>query len=199
MNPQSLYEILIWLRNKFGLADLSNATITSATTGDILYYNGAAWVNANAATVKTALSLTTANQLSVFAAGTAYSLTNSAALLDFGTTDPSLTLNAAGTYLLLARAHLKYNAATFVANRTTTLKLRRTNNTAADLTSSTYTHTTGILTTATESFIDATWPVLYTTANADDAIAIYGHVDTVPSAGSLDAVDASIVAIRLQQ
>jgi hypothetical protein len=39
--------------------------------------------------------------------------------------------------------------------------------------------------------------VLYTTTNTDDAIALFGSLDVVPSAGSLDAVEASIVAVRL--
>ena len=40
---------------------------------------------------------------SVYASGTAYSVTNSSAAVDFGTTDPSLTLTLPGTYLLFAR------------------------------------------------------------------------------------------------
>src|SRR4051794_25980818 len=44
---------------------------------------------------------TTANQKSVDATGTVYSLTASAAAVTFGTTSPALTLDLAGTYLII--------------------------------------------------------------------------------------------------
>lgn len=136
--------------------------------------------------------------LAVYAAGTAYSLTGTSAALDFGTTDPVLTINKAGTYLITARANLEYVGATFAANQTATLKLRRTNNTAADLTGSSTALGTNIVTTVDGVLAVVNLPgVLYTTANVDDAITIYGDVSVVPSAGSLDATEASIVAVRL--
>lgn len=142
---------------------------------------------------------TTSNPLSVYGVGTVYSLTNTSALLDFGTTDPSLTINAAGTYLIIARAKLDFNAATFIAARTTTIKLRRTNNTAADLSSGSVTAKAAISISAqTFTFIDQTWSVTYTTSNSNDIIQIFGSIDTVPGAGSVDASEASIIAIRLQ-
>jgi hypothetical protein len=142
----------------------------------------------------------TAHQLSVFASGTAYSLTNTQAALTFGTTSPALTLNAAGVYMIFARVRLDYNAATLAANRTVTLKLRRTNNTPADLTGGSVAALTQILTTTTFTMGDYSWMCgFYTTANTNDAIAIFGGMDTAPTAGSLDAVEAQIMAIRLQQ
>lgn len=139
-----------------------------------------------------------ANPLTVYASGTAYSLTNSSAALDFGTTDPSLTLNKPGTYLILGRVNLKYNVATFAASRTVTLKLRRTNNTAADLTNGSIALATDIITTKTFTFASvALSTVVYTTLNSDDVITIFGDVSAAPTAGSLDAVEASIQAIRI--
>ena len=141
----------------------------------------------------------TANLLSVYAAGTAYQLTNASTLLNFGTTDPTLVITKAGTYLLLARVRVDYNAATFAAVRTTTFKLRRTNNTAADLTNSSFSALTQIITLLTFTMgIFEFQPIIYTTANVDDSIDLMGLVDTVPSAGSIDCVEASIVAVRLQ-
>ena len=138
------------------------------------------------------------SSLTVYASGTAYSLTNTAALLDFGTTDPSLTITQPGTYLLLGHAVLDYNAATFAASQAVTLKLRRTNNTAADITSASVVVDTEIVTTVSFSMgAFAIPPVVYTTSNANDIIQVFGSVDTAPPAGSLDAVAASIVAIRL--
>ncbi len=133
-----------------------------------------------------------------YASGTAYSLTATPALLAFGTTSPSITLNSAGTYLLKAKVNLKYNGATFAANRTVTLKLRRTNNTAADITNSSTALTTGIVTLITETFAVVELPdVVYTTSNNNDIIEVWGSIDVVPTAGSLDAVEASIIAIKL--
>jgi hypothetical protein len=137
-------------------------------------------------------------RLSVYAAGTAYQLTNTAALLNFGTTDPSLTITSAGTWLILARVRYDYNAATFAAVRTVTTKLRRTNNTAADLTNGSSQWLTEIITTLsyTAMILDLQ-PIVYTTTSATDVIEIFGDVNTVPSAGSLDAVEACILAIKL--
>jgi len=135
---------------------------------------------------------------SVYAAGTAYQLTATPALLDFGTTDPSLTLNSPGTYLLLARARIDYTAATFAAVRTVTAKLRRTNNTAADLTGASASLLTSIITTLTFSLGHLVIPtVIYTTANSNDIIQLFGSVSVVPTAGSIDATEAEIIAIRL--
>lgn len=134
----------------------------------------------------------------IYASGTAYALTNTSTALDFGTTDPALTITQPGTYLIFSRANLKYNAATFAASRTVTLKLSRTNNSAADITNATITFLTDIITTLTYTAgIISIPPVLYTTANADDSITIKGDVGVVPTAGSLDVVAAEIIAIRL--
>lgn len=143
------------------------------------------------------MGLVPPNPKSGFAAGTIYSLTNTAALIDFGTTDPSITLTAPGTYLILARARIDYNAATFAAVRTATLKLRRTNNTAADLANGAVAAKTDILTLITSTFCEKAWWALYTTANSDDIIQLFGSLDVVPTAGSLDIAEASLIAIQL--
>lgn len=139
--------------------------------------------------------------LSVYAAGTAYALTATSAALDFGTTDPTLVLNKGGTYLLLASVNLQFNGATFAASRTVTLKLRRTNNTAADVANSSAVLGTGITVTVTGNFATVNLPpVVYSTSGAaviTDSISIFGDVSVVPSAGSLDATQASITAVRL--
>lgn len=155
----------------------------------------------NASTVQTALNNLglAATPLEVYAAGTAYSLTNVAALLNFGTTDPSLTITAAGTYIIFGWARIDYNAATFAANRTVTLKLRRTNNTAADLTNGSTQAKTNIITTETETFGKFfIIPSTYVTTNTTDIIEVWGSIDTVPTAGSIDAVEAGIVAVRIR-
>lgn len=136
--------------------------------------------------------------LSVYAAGTAYQLTNTAALLNFGTTDPSLTITSAGVWLLLSRVRIDYTGATFAAVRTGALKLRRTNNTAADITNSPCGFLTDIITTLTYTLGSFNLPpIIYTTTNSDDVIEIWGSISVVPTAGSIDASEAEIVAIKL--
>jgi len=39
--------------------------------------------------------------------------------------------------------------------------------------------------------------VIYQTMNRDDRIELYGSIDSLPGAGSIDAVAAGIVALRL--
>lgn len=136
--------------------------------------------------------------ITAYAAGTVYTITNTQALLDFGTTDPSITLTKPGTYLLIGRANFENVAATFVANRTVTCKLRRTNNTAADVTGATTSFGTGVITTLSSTCgIVETPPVLYSTALTTDIIQLFGAIDTVASAGSTTCTEACIVAIRL--
>src|SRR6185436_7518958 len=135
---------------------------------------------------------------STTAAGTAYSLTNTAAAVDFGTTDPVITIPAAGTWRVSGQVHVYFNGATFAADRTVTIKLRRTNNTAADLTNATITLHTGVVTTLTSSFMVVSWEADdYTTSNSNDSITIFADVNTVPSAGSLQIDQAKIYARRI--
>lgn len=138
--------------------------------------------------------------LSVYASGTVYSLTGSQAAVDFGTTDPALTIDQAGTWRIRARMLLKYNNATFAANQTATMKLRRTNNTAADLTNASTAITTEVLTTTTKHLAFAEIEADYTTNNGNDSIALYGALSALPGnspTGTVDVVEASIMAVRL--
>lgn len=134
--------------------------------------------------------------LSVDSAGTVYTLTANSASLDFGTVDPAITVDAAGTYLIMGSAEIRNNAATFVADRVVTIRLRRTNNTSADI--NTISYDSGVLTTSTglSAFITIP-PTIYTTNNTNDTVTIFGDVSTVPSAGSLDSTRASITAVRV--
>lgn len=184
-NPAGLYTNVPVLGQDISIGDSTNRLGTLfVTTVDALDIN--------------LDSLNINYNLSVYAAGTAYALTAVSAALDFGTTDPALTIDKAGTYLITSRVNLEYVGATFAANRTVTLKLRRTNNTAADLTGSSTALGTNIVTTADGVLAIVNLPgVVYTTTNTNDAITIFGDVSVVPTAGALSATEASIVAIRL--
>lgn len=133
-----------------------------------------------------------------YGVGTVYSLTNTAAAVDLGTTDPAIVIDAAGTYLVMGQVNLTYTGATVVAE-TATLKVRRTNNTAADLSpvvvldlpvSTTLTHSYGVVQIP---------PFIYTTTATDDAITIFGNVSAALGAGTIDvtAIGTSLVAVRI--
>lgn len=153
---------------------------------------------ANYAAALTALGSYTPVAYDAYAMGTAYSLTNTSAALTFGTTQPAITIATAGTYRISGRALLNLNGATFAANRTVTLKFRRINNTAANLTNGSTALLSGIVTTLTSTLGVIVIPeVRYTTALVTDQITIFGDVSVVPTLGSLDVVEASIHAERV--
>lgn len=143
--------------------------------------------------------LTTANQAAAYSAGTVYTLTDTAAAVAFGTTSPAISIDEPGTYLIIARACLENVGSTFAASRVLTMKLRRTNNTAADIPNGTITFNTPIITLLTSTLTQMNIIALYTTSNSDDAIALFASLGTLPSAGTVTVDEASIVAIRLQQ
>lgn len=141
---------------------------------------------------------TTANQLSFYGSGV-YNLTATQAPITYASTPTSITLTGPGTYLILANATLLYDGATFAAQHAVTLKLTRTNNTPADLANSSQVLENNIVTTQTGLFAQVAWFVLYTTTNSTDIIDMYGAMNVLPSAGTMDVDASSLVAHRLQQ
>lgn len=130
------------------------------------------------------------------AAGTVYSLTNAYATLDFGTTDPTIVLNKVGRWLIFADVQLTYTGATVVAE-TASVKLRRTNNTAADITTERVIDLP-VSTTLTNTYGSFNLPVAnVTTANVDDSISIQAKVSAALSAGTIDATAAHLTALYL--
>lgn len=133
-----------------------------------------------------------------YAAGTAYTLTATAAAAVFGTTSPVIVLDQVGTYRVYGMAVIEYIGATFAANQAVTLTLRRTNNTAANLTSGTIIHTLQIVTTLTGTAAIVNWEAAaYTTANTTDSLTIFADVAVLPSAGRVDLSQSFIKAERL--
>ena len=136
--------------------------------------------------------------LSAYGVGTAYAFTNTAAAIDFGTTDPSIVLDKAGTYDICAVVNMAYNGATVVAE-TASLKVRRTNNTAADL-SVVLPIDLRVATTLTNT--EGTFQIpcfSYTTSATDDSITIFANVSAALGAGTIDAtaIGTYIRAVRL--
>ena len=168
---------------------------TAATTRATL--SATAWNLTNGAAYQLN-SVALFNPLSVYASGTVYTLTATSAAVDFGTTDPIITVNAAGTYAIRAKIKVALNAATFAANRTLTVKLRRTNNTATDVANSSTTWIVPIITTLTQTLAVIELPeVLYTTALTNDTIQLFSDISVLPTAGTISIDEASIVAVRL--
>lgn len=171
---------------------LGNLTAT-AFIGDGSQLSG---LNAAALTGLVPVSSRPMTNFTSYAVGTAYTLTGTSAQLDFGTTDPIDTINQAGTYLIFATVGVLYSGATYAGAQTVTFKLRRTNNTAADLTGASRAVELPVLTTYTGGDIVSLPPVIYT-ATLGDVIGLFGILSATPAAGSVQTTSADIVAIRL--
>lgn len=134
-----------------------------------------------------------------YSTGTNYTLTGSSAALVFGTTSPSITIATPGTYLITAQVKLyTFSLATAVSNNVV-FSVERTNNTPAalgpysailvrDIPAGTYGGVFGIYPLN---------PFIYTTANSNDVITIKGSWGNTVTSGTLEATNASVVAVRL--
>lgn len=132
------------------------------------------------------------------ASGTATDLAVITGLITIGAIPITKILTTPGKYLLSARARLDYWGATFAAPQLATLKLYRTNNTAADVVGATAGFKTAIITLLDHTAGIIQLPtVLYTTTVATDSISLYGNIDVLPSAGAARIVQADLVAQRI--
>lgn len=135
------------------------------------------------------------NIIETVASGTAYTLTTSYAALDFGTTDPVITIANAGTYTLYFDVQTSLVSAT-TTTQSVQFKLRRTNNTAADL-GAVVSQPLPVATIGTEggpSVVKVA--VKYTTSNTNDSITIQGQLSGALGAGTVTVTDAHLTAIR---
>ena len=130
---------------------------------------------------------------SAFGNGAVYSITATAALLALGTTVPQVTIPTTGNYLLAAWVRYDYNAATFAANRSVTTKIRNTTG-AADVTGSTRVFLTEIITTKTFTAKGYVVALIAYAGTVGDVLEVWGSINVLPTAGSLDVVEASLVA-----
>jgi len=148
-----------------------------------------------------ATALPTTDPVTKYGSGTAHTITGASfAAVVFGTSGTQeVTLTTAGTWLLQARARVDFVGATFAAVRTVSFKNRRTNNTAGDVTNSATAFKTPLSVAAlTYTALDVVFPpVTYATANVDDVLQMQVAIDTDPGAGSVQIVEADIVATYL--
>lgn len=189
-----------WRFKSYNIAGAPSPTTAMAlgqTTGTLKVYSN---IVAGGVFIGDGSSLTNITPVitnfTTYASGTAYTLTGTSAALDFGTTDPILTINKAGTYLIQGNVGVKYNGATYAGAQTVTFKFRRTNNTAADLSNGSRAVELPVLTTFTGGDVMALPPVIYT-ATSGDILTVFGILSAVPAAGAVLADSAEIVAIRL--
>lgn len=131
-----------------------------------------------------------------FGSGTVYTMTASSALLNLGTTTPSVTLAQAGTYLLFARARFDGVGAT-LTTQTLTTKIRRTNNTAADVSNTTRVFDFVPSTTTSGTMAEISLLAVPYVATAGDTLQLWGGLSGLPGAGSITCVEADIVAIQI--
>ncbi len=133
-----------------------------------------------------------------YASGTTYNLTASYATINFSIADPVITLAEPGTYLILAGANLKYEAATFATTQFASFLIRRSNNTPANLSNSDRTITLRIITTITDHAGTVIMPpLIYSTETSGDMLELQGKLSATPSAGSLTVTSSEIIAIRI--
>lgn len=130
--------------------------------------------------------------------GTAYTLTQSSAKIDFGTSDPTITIPEAGTYLIFTNIKIEYSGLTTVL-QTCNFKLRRTNNTATDLTGAVTNVPIGAATLLTGTGPDTDMKVVkYTTTNNNDVIELWGNRQNgIGITGSINVSESSVLAIRI--
>lgn len=170
-------------------------TLTGALTIPTLTVSTTANIGPLVDSVDGTTPLNNINQ--VVASGTVYTLTTSYAALDFGTTDPVLTITNAGTYAIYVEVQTSL-VGTTATTQTVSFKLRRTNNTAADLSGSTFgVHLPAATAETGLGPSISIGPIKYTTTNTDDSITVQGILSASLGAGSVTASSCTITAIRM--
>lgn len=111
----------------------------------------------------------------------------------------AITLGAASgqVWRLDAQCQIDLSGATFASNRIVTIKIRRTNNTATDILTKTYTVPT--TTTLTETLgVFVLPPIYYTTTASGDVLDIFGSISVVPTVGSINVTDWGFTSVRIK-
>lgn len=136
------------------------------------------------------------DEVEVFGSGTVYSVTTTPALLNLGTTQPSVQLGAAGLWLIFARARFDLNGATFGAVRTLTTLVRNVT-TSTNLPNSSATQKIQVVTTETFTLPGYEKVFTYESSADNELIQLWASLSVGPSAGSVDCAEADILAIKI--
>lgn len=102
-----------------------------------------------------------------------------------------------GTYLIFATCRVDFVSATTVASLTLALKLRETANGPADIANAKVNAATGIVSNAQNTLFDGSVPPVVYSATAGDTIKLFGSLNGTPYTGNIEAIEASLVAIKL--
>lgn len=131
----------------------------------------------------------------VTASGTAYTLTTSTVQVDFGTTDPIITITQPGTYVMKAVIQVDAVAATVGTTQNLDIRMRRTNNTAADVDQMII----DLQPLTAQTVTVGTWTMeqVYTTLNNNDVIGIFGGLSAALGAGSMQVKKAILIATKV--
>lgn len=162
--------------------------------------NSGRYLTTNGSAVSWAsLTFPGASSVEATAAGTAYNLTSTYAKVALGTTSPTVTLPAAGTYAIFTNTKVDYTGLTTLSTGNINLKLRRTNNTPADILGS-FSFPLGVVTLLSSTAADVdVRQFLYTTATSGDVVELWGQVTNTISLGNvqINANGATLTALRL--
>jgi hypothetical protein len=133
-----------------------------------------------------------------YATGTPYVLTNTPAQVQFGTTSPIITfIRANGKLIVLARAVVNFVNAVMSTERNITLKLRRTNHTAADIPNSSTVIKVGVSTSGqsmTGAVVELPPVEVTLSGTSGDVVELWASIDSLPDSGDIVIKEASIVS-----
>ena len=124
--------------------------------------------------------------------GTTYLLTTTVAAVDFGTTDPAVVLPGPGTYVITGTLQVDAVAATVGTTQNLDLRIRRTNNTPADIDQAIIDLSPLTAQTLTVGLYNLR--AVYVTANNDDAVTLFAGLSAALAAGTMRVVKANIQA-----
>jgi hypothetical protein len=131
--------------------------------------------------------------------GSAFSFTADYSPVIMNSTTCQITLPESGKWLLIGGITCMNNNVTSSTPQYGLINLYRTNNTPAVIENSAGAFFTGILTNETSQAADLTTnPCIYTTANTDDTIGLYGYLTTGNvTSGSIDGFGGSLIGYRI--
>lgn len=179
----------------------SSTQVTLKFLGYPLDSAPAATITLGATVTPTGQKFTPAAPQTVYGSGTVYEMTASAAQLAVGTNPPTLTLASTGQWLIYGFANVKLLSVTWAAVHTWDLHIRRTNNTATDLTPA-QSMVTPICTTLTSELNAVQLPPISYAGTAGDTLELWGSLSALPdnTAAGVHAVQVTqtaLVAVRL--
>lgn len=169
----------------------------NGTSASLEYLDGYAGNTNSGATISAGAQISPGGtQPTLLPLQTFYAVSGSQALTETNTMllSATVTLPTTGSYILSSNVRLDFSAATTAASLTAFLKLRRTNNTPADIANAVREAATGIVTDAENTFTIAMLPDVLYAATAGDTLQLQGSLSGLPYAGDIIAVEASIVA-----